>query len=150
MKNQQQDLDICLVKARYESGESLNSLSKEYKINIGTLRYKLIKSGVKIRNVKESVKSFFNKSKLILSENFINTIIGLILGDGSLRLGKNYKNPIFIYTDKHKEVIEYIINIFETEGIKCSSINYNKHNNCYRFQTEAREEFLDYFIQNLL
>lgn len=58
---------------------------------------------------------------------------------------KNGKYPAFIYTDKHKEVIEYLINLFKSNGIKCSNIIHNKRTNCYNFQTETRKEFMNLY-----
>lgn len=53
--NQHQNSNFLEIKARYENGESLNKLSQEYEINIGTLRYRLSRAGVKIRSISEGV-----------------------------------------------------------------------------------------------
>lgn len=144
MENQQQNSNSFwndIIK-EYLDGESMNKLSIKYNINLGTLRYHLIKNSVKVRSVKES---FMEKPEIKLSKEFRSLIIGLILGDGSLRLSKNFKNPYFTYTDKHKEVHEYLITIFEQNGIKCSKIFYRKETKCYSFQTETRKEFLELY-----
>ena len=62
--------DYTEIIERYNNGESLNSLSKIYNINLTTIRYNLIKRGIKIRTVKESVQPFFYKEPIILSKSF--------------------------------------------------------------------------------
>lgn len=143
MDNQQQNPNLLEIRTRYETGESLNKLSQEYGINIGSLRYKLSRLGVRIRNISEGVCRAVQKPTLVLSDYFKDLLVGLIMGDGSLR--KLGNNPYFVYTDKHIEVIEYIVPFFISEGIKCSEIICNNHTGAYSFQTEVREEFLYYY-----
>lgn len=146
MGNQQRNSNLLEeIKTKYLNGESMNKLSQEYSINIGTLRYNLIKLGVTIRSVKESVKNHFKKDSIVLSKQFKELLIGMLLGDGGLRLVEKAINPYFQYTDKHKEVIEYTIILFQNEGIKCGNIQINKSSGCYSFQSESRIEFLDLY-----
>jgi hypothetical protein len=146
MGNQQRNSNLLEeIKTKYENGESMNKLSQEYSLNIGTIRRELIKLGITPRSVKESVKKFNKKNELIFSKNFTQQLIGMLLGDGGLRLVPKGINPYFQYTDKHKEVIEYIINLFSKNEIKCGNIQINKQSGCYTFQTETRPEFLDLY-----
>ena len=133
--------DYSEIIERYNNGESLNSLSKIYNINLTTIRYNLIKRGIKIRTVKESVQPFFYKEAIILSKSFKDLLIGCLLGDGGLRLKSNSITPYFNYTDKHFEVVEYIRAKCIEEGLKCAVIRQNKANNVFSFETECREEF---------
>lgn len=144
MENQQQNSNSFwndIIK-EYLDGESMSKLSIKYNISLGTLRYHLIKNSIKVRSVKES---FVEKPEIKFSTEFRSLLIGLILGDGSLRISKKLRNPYFSYTDKHKEVHEYLISIFEKNNIKCSKIFYRKNSECYSFQTETRREFLELY-----
>ena len=97
---------------QYKNGESLMQLNLKYKYSIATVRYFLLKNGIKIRDVKESVEKFRKKSDLFLDDFFIQNFIGWILGDGGLRLRKNSINPYFTYTDLKKR--PYRLYIFYT------------------------------------
>jgi len=146
MDNQQRNSNLLEeIKTKYENGESMNKLSQEYSLNIGTIRRELIKLGITPRSVKESVKKFNKKNEINFSGIFTQQLIGMLLGDGGLRLVPKGINPYFQYTDKHKEVIEYIMNLFSENGIKCGNIQINRQSGCYSFQTETRPEFLDLY-----
>jgi len=144
MDNQQRNPNLWdIIIEEYKQGESMNKLSQKYNKNIGQIRYKIAKSGTKIRNVKKSVRDFFYKEPINISNSLKEMILGMILGDGGMRLAIKGKYPHFIYTDKHREVLEYIIPFFLNEGIKCSEIY--KGVNAYTFQTETRPEFMDIY-----
>lgn len=146
MENQQRNPNLWdLIITEYKKGESINRLSQKYNKNTGQIRYKLLKANIKVRNVKEGVKDYFRKNTIVLNNDFKATIIGMLLGDGGMKISKNGINPQFIYTDKHKEIIEYTITLFEKNNIKCSSIWQNKSTKAYTFQTETRPEFLDVY-----
>lgn len=53
---------------QYKNGESLMQLNLKYKYSIATIRYFLLKNGIKIRDVKESVEKFRKKSDLFLDD----------------------------------------------------------------------------------
>lgn len=129
---------------QYIEGKSLSALSKEYNYNIGTIRGFLMTNNVTIRDVKESVKPFHKQNILVFDDFLKENLIGWILGDGGLRIFKNSINPIFNYTDKHKDYIDYVSNILTTYNIK-HSISFNKNNKCYQLQSETRPEFLEYY-----
>lgn len=146
MGNQQRNSNLLEeIKTKYETGESMNKLSQEYSININTIRRYLIKNNITPRSVKESVQKFNKKDELIFTQNFKDLLTGLLLGDGGLRLVPKGINPYFQYTDKHKEVIEYIISLFVENNIKCGQIQINKQSGCYAFQSETRPEFLELY-----
>lgn len=146
MGNQQRNSNLLeKIKTKYENGESLIKLSQQYSINIGSIRYNLIKKGCKIRSVKESVKAFFHKEPILLSNDFYNHLVGMILGDGGLRINKKGINPYFIYTDKHLEVLEYIEQLFLNNNIKCGKIYQSKKSGCFSIQSETRPEFMDLY-----
>ena len=50
---------------QYKNGESLMQLNLKYKYSIATIRYFLLKNGIKIRDVKESVEKFRKKIRFI-------------------------------------------------------------------------------------
>ena len=125
---------------QYKNGESLMQLNLKYKYSIATIRYFLLKNGIKIRDVKESVEKFRKKSDLFLDDFFMQNFIGWILGDGGLRLCKNSINPYFTYTDLKKDHIDYISSILHKYNIK-HYININKKSSCYYIQSESRPEF---------
>lgn len=108
MPSKYDNLNFNEIIKKYNNGESLIKLSSFYNINIGSLRYHLIKRNIKIRNVKESIKNFFHKKEIIFSNEFNEFIIGCLLGDGGLRMHKKNITPQFNYTDKHIETINYV------------------------------------------
>ena len=85
---------------KYCSGESLMQLSNQYGYNIASIRYFLLKNGVEIRSVKESVKKFHKQYTLNIDDFLNENLIGWLLGDGGMRLMNNSINPFFNYTDK--------------------------------------------------
>ena len=140
IKNQ----DQLIIIEKYNNGDSLAKLNKEYSYNIGTIRNFLKTCNVKVRNVKESVK-FSIKTKEIIIDSFLHeNLTGWILGDGGLRICKHGITPYFTYTDKKKSHILYVQNILEQYNIT-SNINQSKSTGCYQLQTEALPCFLYYY-----
>lgn len=128
----------------YLLGESLMRLQDKYNYNFSTIRGFLFRNGIKIRNVKESVKKFHKQLTLKLDSYFDEMIIGWTLGDGGFRLVKHGINPYFTYTDKHKEYIEYVKDFLLKYNIECS-IRINKVTNCYQLKTKVYPEFHKYY-----
>ncbi len=129
---------------KYTNGTSLMKLSNEYGYNIATIRYFLKKNGIYTRTVKESVIDSI-KTKEILGDDFLReNIIGWLLGDGGIRIFKGAVNPVFNYTDQHKDHILYVNDILNKYNIK-TNITYNKHNSCYSLQTEALPYFKQFY-----
>lgn len=128
----------------YIKGKSLSQLSKELSYNISTIRTFLIKNGIKIRNVKESVKKFHKKANLIIDSFLDENIIGWILGDGGMRIPEHGINPKFIYTDKKKDHIDFICSILNKYNIHYN-ISFNNISGCYYINSEARPEFHKYY-----
>jgi hypothetical protein len=103
----------------------------------------LRKNNVTIRSIGDNVMaSKYNKLPIKFSDFFKDFLIGSLMGDGSLIINKNGRNPFYAHTDKNKETILYYKQVFENEGIKTSSIWVNPLSKCYTFQTECRVEFL--------
>lgn len=143
MGDQQQNLRII---SEYESGISANKLSKKYNKNISSIMYLLRKNNVIIRSISENVNKHFNslnknREFLKLSIELNEFFIGLLCGDGCLRMNYQAKYPNYIHTDKNKEYIDWLINILESQGIKCSKVWINKISGCYTFQTERLKAF---------
>lgn len=128
----------------YLSGESLMRLQNKYGYNFSTIRGFLIKNGIKIRNVKESVAKFHKQFSLNLDNVFREMLIGWVLGDGGLRLPKHGINPYFIYTDKHLEYIEYVQKFLNSYNIE-TKIFLNKTTKCYQLKSLAYPEFLEFY-----
>lgn len=128
----------------YQEGKSLSALSRELGYNIATIRDFLSHNGVKIRNVKESVKKFHKTVTLNIDQYLEDNLIGWILGDGGLRIPKSGINPKFHYTDKKKDHIEYICSILDSYNIHYN-LSVRKSNECYYIDSEARPEFHKYY-----
>ena len=62
IKNQ----DQLIIIEKYNNGDSLAKLNKEYSYNIGTIRNFLKTCNVKVRNVKESVKFSIKTKEIII------------------------------------------------------------------------------------
>lgn len=141
MDNQQRNLII----SEYKSGISANKISKKYNKNISSIMYLLRKNNVKIRSISENVNRHLsentNRDILIFSKKFKSILIGLLCGDGSLRKTKNSIYPYYSHTDKNKDYLESLIDLFKSNSIKCSNITFNKNNNTYRFQTETLKSY---------
>lgn len=141
MDNQQRNLII----SEYNSGISANKISKKYNKNISSIMYLLRKNNVKIRSISEGVNNYLsentNRDDIIFSKEFESKLIGLLCGDGSLRKTKRSKYPHYNHTDKNKEYLTYLVNIFTENGIKCGNISKNKLNNTYRFQTQTLKSY---------
>lgn len=144
MDNQQRNLKEQIIED-YISGQSANSISKKYNKNISSIMYLLRKNNIKIRSIGDNVIKSLNKKKLNLSKEFEEIIVGLLMGDGSLRISKKGRNPSYHHTDKNLEAIKHFKQIFENEKITTSEIWVNSQTGCYYFQTECREEFLKYY-----
>ena len=144
MASKYDNIDFTSIIEKYQSGSSLNKLSSIYGINITSLRYHLMKMGVTIRGVKESVQGLNYKEPIELTEEFTEFLTGCLLGDGGLRIMKKGVNPYFNYTDKHKEVIDYIGERFNKAGIRFTIRKY-AYTGYYSLQTEVRPEFLDLY-----
>lgn len=145
MDNQQQNFNDLIIK-EYLLGSSANSLAKKYNKNISSIVYLLRKNNINIRTISESVnyhlkENFQNQYELQLSQQDKEIIIGLLLGDGSMRIMKKGITPYYSHTDKHPEYIQYLINYFESIGIECGKMKYNIHNKCYCFQTKTYKCF---------
>lgn len=122
MGNQQQNLNNQIIQD-YLNGDSGNKLSKKYNKNISSIMYLLRKNNIPIRTIGENVvRSKYNKKDINFSQDFCQTLIGLLMGDGSLRVHNKGKNPYYTHTDKNLEAIEHFKNIFEGQGIKVSKI----------------------------
>lgn len=145
MDNQQRNLII----SEYKSGISANKISIKYNKNIGSIMYLLRKNNIHIRSISESVNLHYsnntNRDKIIFNSNFEQFIIGLMCGDGSLRLTKKSLYPHYNHTDKHKTYLIYLKKIFQDYGIVCGNITKNKSNNTYRFQTETLKSYLEVY-----
>jgi hypothetical protein len=141
MDNQQQNLNNQIIQD-YLSGKSGNKLSQEYNKNISSIMYLLRKNNIPIRSIGDNViSSKYNKQNIIFTNQFVEILTGLLMGDGSLRIHKKGRNPYYTHTDKNLEAIQHFKQIFETQGIKVSNIWINKVSKCYFFQTEALKEF---------
>lgn len=134
---------IPIIKS-YQDGKSLSELSRELGYNVATIRDFLSHNGIKIRNVKESVKKFHKVATLNIDQYLEDNLIGWILGDGGLRIPKNGINPKFHYTDKKKDHIEYICSILDSYNIHYN-LSFRKSNECYYIDSEARPEFHKYY-----
>lgn len=145
MDNQQQNFNNQII-ADYLSGESANKLSKKYNKNISSIMYLLRKNNASIRSIGDSVMNAkYNKISISFSQLFHEYLLGSLMGDGSLRIHKRGRNPYYTHTDKNKEAINHFKYLFEKEGIKTSKIWQNKKSKCFMFQTEARQEFINYY-----
>ena len=129
---------------KYCSGESLMQLSNQYGYNIASIRYFLLKNGVEIRSVKESVKKFHKQYTLNIDDFLNENLIGWLLGDGGMKLMNNSINPFFNYTDKKQDHVKYISDILSKYKIK-HNIYFNKNNECFHLQSETRPEFHKYY-----
>ena len=112
----------------YVNGESLIKLSSKYNISIATLRYGLIKSKIKVRNVKDSVKLYNEQHKpnITFSQENREIILGNLLGDGSIRKYSLYSS--YQHLDKHEEYCVWLKNKLEEDGIIFSDLYKNKKN----------------------
>lgn len=157
MENQQRNFNLNKqIITEYSQGESANKLSKKYNINICTIMRLLRKEQISIRTISENVNKALsleepNRESLIFDNSFKQMLIGLLCGDGSLRLVAKGKYPQYIHTDKNIEYIKWLKQQFENYSIKCSIVWYNKQTNCYSFQTQtlkAYEELYKMFYKN--
>lgn len=139
MENQQQNSNSFWnnIIEEYLNGESMNKLSIKYNINLGTLRYHLIKNSVKVRSVKES---FMEKPEIKLSKEFRSLIIGLILGDGSSTRQSKAKTHRGQISCKHYN--EFILSQLKQFG----DCKYYKYSNggAYYLNNKSFIEFLRY------
>ena len=145
MDNQQQNFNDQIIQ-EYLLGSSANGLAKKYNKNISSIVYLLRKNNINIRTVSEGVNNYLkgnfqNQHELELSQEDKEIIIGLLLGDGSMRIMKKGVTAYYNHTDKHPEYIQYLINYFENIGVECGKMKYNVHNRCYCFQTKTYKCF---------
>ena len=145
MDNQQQNLNNQIIQD-YLSGESGNKLSQKYNKNISSIMYLLRKNNIPIRSIGDNVvTSKYNKQNITFTNEFVEILTGLLMGDGSLRIHNKGRNPYYTHTDKNLEAIQHFKQVFEIQGIKVSNIWINKISKCYFFQTEALKEFKDFY-----
>lgn len=145
MDNQQQNFNNQIIQD-YLSGISGNRLSQKYNKNISSIMYLLRKNNIPIRSIGDNViKAKYNKPNIIFSQEFKEILTGLLMGDGSLRIHKKGRNPLYTHTDKNLEAIQYFKQLFENQGIKVSNIWINSKNKCYYFQTESLKEFIEFY-----
>ncbi len=85
----------------------------------------------------------------MLTEKIKNIIEGCLLGDGSLIISKNGKNPYFSYRSKNKDHVEYVFDFFRDfcnyNEVKVGSYldeRTNKVYTSYYFITKCAEDFL--------
>lgn len=136
--------DALTIIEKYKEGFSLSKLSGFFGYNVATIRYFLIKNGLKTRNVKESVVPF-HKNKIVEVDDYLHqNILGWILGDGGVRKCKNSKHAHFIYTDLKIDHIEHIKSILDSYNINYS-VHQNKKSKCYYIQSEALYIFDKYY-----
>lgn len=135
---------MILIIKEYTEGSSLINLSKKHAYNFATIRYALIKYGIKIRNVKESVKPFHKIKNINIDSYLHENLIGWILGDGWLRLTKKSINPFFNYTDKKYSHIKYVESVLNQYNIK-TNITQNTLSKCYQLQSESLDCFHYYY-----
>lgn len=155
MDNQQQNFNNQIIE-EYLNGVSANELAKKFNKNISSIMYLLRKNNINIRSIGENVTNYHIKNSperynLMLTQLQKEFVIGLLLGDGSLRVSKTAKMPYYIHTDKNLEYIEFLKKEFELIGISCGNIRLSKYNNCYSFQTKSYmcfQEIYDIFYPN--
>lgn len=132
----------------YNSGKSSYQIADEYNTHAGTIRQVLIGlNGIKLRSVGEAQFNRFANYKKV-SDNMLEHIDGWLLGDGSISIYGSKKQARFTHVSKHEEYIDYIINLFKSDGIKC-----RKHKNQdkvyktfhYRMITESTIQFREIY-----
>lgn len=137
------ELHLQIIK-EYIKGDSLVILGNKYGYNISTIRYFLIKNKIEIRSVKESVKKFHKKKRIIIDSFLHENLIGWILGDGGMRMSKTSLNPYFNYTDKKYGHIQYVSKILDNYKITYN-ITHSKISQCYQLQSESLIDFHYYY-----
>ena len=138
------DTTLKEIIALYESGVSQCEIGKIYGVGNSNIRYYLIKAGISLRGLKESVSKSIKTKEINETTELNENMIGWILGDGSIRLAKQAVNPFFNYTDKKKDHIDHVANILTLYNIKYS-IFFNQKNECYQLQSECLPYFKKYY-----
>lgn len=138
--------DDTLIIEKYVNGTSMNQLSKETGVPVGTINYVLMKNNIPKRSISQAVNNqLSHKDTVKLSKSNKEILIGNLLGDGSVL--KKKLRAFYSHTDKHYEYLEWLANEFEKDGISFSPIYSNTRgdwalqSHTYRVFNEYRESF---------
>jgi hypothetical protein len=123
------------ITEEYLDGESMNTISKKYKVSIYKIKKELIRRGIRVRGLSESVNlSLSEKDQTILSPETVELLSGNLLGDGSLR--KRNTRAYYAHIDKNISYLKWLRNTLEEDGLIFSGI-YRTSNGCYALQSHT-------------
>ena len=152
MDNQQPNFTNQFIIDKYNEGLSSVHISNIIRKHPTTILRILRRNNISIRTIKESVVTHNKKEIIELSSSFKNIMLGLLAGDGSLRIPKKGINPKYTHTDKNHGAIIHFRQLFIDEGIAVSDIykrvqksKYGDINITYKFETEVSPEFLEFY-----
>lgn len=130
----------------YQLGKSMNQLSKETGVPLGTINWILMKNEIPKRSISQAVNSgLTHKDKVKLSYENQQILIGNLLGDGCVL--KKKLRAFYSHTDKYIEYLEWLAGEFEKDGLTFSPTYQNTRgdwalqSHTYSVFNEYREKF---------
>ena len=141
--------NIEILKHHYfDEKMSARKIANKYNVTTGAVLIKFRRYKIKIRTLSESQS--LNANYIKLTDELINFINGLLLGDGCMVYGPYKKSCTYSHSDKNKEYLEWLKTQFEMFNISCSEIKPHTNNawciktKWYRDFTTIRESWYPY------
>jgi len=133
--------NIDILKNEYfDKKMSTVDIAKKYNVTTGAVLLRFSRKKIKIRSIVESLVLKGNYANI--SDNLVNFLNGLLLGDGSVVFAGRKKSCWYAHTDKNKEYLTWLVNEFYKFGIECSKI-IPSHNNAWQVRTKSYRNFVD-------
>jgi len=132
---------------KYLGGKSTYELATEYNVSHHKISCVLRENNILHRDRSGAQSLRFVNYKTISSAT-IDLVNGWLLGDGQIAIYGSKQQGRFAHVSKHKEYIDYIIDIFNKNGIicrknKCFDKKYKTYH--YRLTTESTLQFRDIY-----
>ena len=132
------NIDV-LKRLYFDKVMSANDIAVKYNVTVGAVLIKFRRYKIKIRTLSEAQE--LNANFIELTNELINFINGLLLGDGSLVYSPNKKSCTYSHSDKNKEYLVWLKNQLESLNIKCSEVKPHT-NNTWHLNTKWYRDFV--------
>lgn len=113
-------------------------IAKKYGVTQRAVSTKLKRAGIEIRGLQEAQN--LKANHITISHDIKNLIEGNLLGDGSIHYAPNKKSFCYRHSEKHKEMLNYLINKFKKVGVDSLKLSKDRLG-YYRFTTKYYREF---------